>query len=129
MGGLHWVTQLQHPGGRQSGGRPLHRSLLRTSGSKKCGLSNERALSLLEALKSNSTLCVLDIRWNRLMDNELVKIVIERVLINANGQSSQYSWIKPSALKDQSSGVSQQPRPRASRCIPLRTAKRTGRQR
>ncbi|KAM9465357.1 uncharacterized protein ACWYII_010146 isoform 3-T5 [Salvelinus alpinus] len=63
------------------------------------------------------------------MDNELVKIVIERVLINANGQSSQYSWIKPSALKDQSSGVSQQPRPRASRCIPLRTAKRTGRQR
>ncbi|CAB1319465.1 unnamed protein product [Coregonus sp. 'balchen'] len=33
-------------------------------------------------------------------DNDLVKSVIKRVLMNANGQSSQYSWIKPPALKD-----------------------------
>ncbi|CDQ98400.1 unnamed protein product [Oncorhynchus mykiss] len=67
---------------------------------QKCGLSNDGTRSLLEALKSNSTLCVLDIRRNPLVDNDLMKSVIERVLMNANGQSSQYSWIKPPALKD-----------------------------
>ncbi|XP_010875110.2 centrosomal protein of 78 kDa isoform X2 [Esox lucius] len=65
---------------------------------QKCGLSNKGTLSLLEALKSNTTLCVLDIRRNPLVDNDLVKTVIERVL--ANGQSSKYSWIKPPSLKD-----------------------------
>ncbi|XP_041756420.2 centrosomal protein of 78 kDa isoform X3 [Coregonus clupeaformis] len=67
---------------------------------QKCGLSNDGTRSLLEALKSNTTLCVLDIRRNPLVDNDLVKSVIKRVLMNANGQSSQYSWIKPPALKD-----------------------------
>lgn len=117
---------------------------------QKCGLSNDGTRSLLEALKSNSTLCVLDIRRNPLVgkfqltllwldgivllmapvkrvyfesrhlrmiistrvavfplrvcyrpntrgsyssppctDNDLMKSVIERVLMNANGQSSQ----------------------------------------
>ncbi|XP_020324562.1 centrosomal protein of 78 kDa isoform X2 [Oncorhynchus kisutch] len=67
---------------------------------QKCGLSNDGTRSLLEALKSNSSLCVLDIRRNPLVDNDLMKSVIERVLMNTNGQSSQYSWIKPPALKD-----------------------------
>ncbi|KAL0979685.1 hypothetical protein UPYG_G00188230 [Umbra pygmaea] len=65
---------------------------------QKCGLSNKGTLSLLEALKSNTSLCVLDVRRNPLVDNDLVKTVIQRVL--TNGPSSQYSWIKPTAPKD-----------------------------
>lgn len=67
---------------------------------QKCGLSNEGAKSLLGALKTNSTLCVLDIRSNPLVDKDLMKTTIEKVLMNSDGQSSQYSWIKPPAMKE-----------------------------
>ncbi|XP_071393649.1 centrosomal protein of 78 kDa [Centroberyx affinis] len=67
---------------------------------QKCGLSSEGARCLLEALKTNSTLCVLDIRSNPLVDKVLIKTTIEKVLMNADGQSSEYYWIKPPALKE-----------------------------
>ncbi|KAJ8005975.1 hypothetical protein DPEC_G00123470 [Dallia pectoralis] len=65
---------------------------------QKCGLSNKGTHALLEAVKFNTTVCVLDIRGNPLVDKDLVKTVIERVLVN--GQSSKYSWIKPPSLKE-----------------------------
>lgn len=68
---------------------------------QKCGLSNEGARCLLKALKTNSTLCVLDIRSNPLVDKPLVKNVIEKVLVNADGLGSeQYAWIKPPEHKE-----------------------------
>ncbi|XP_041792936.1 centrosomal protein of 78 kDa isoform X2 [Chelmon rostratus] len=62
---------------------------------QRCGLSSEGARRLLEALKTNSTLCVLDIRSNPLVDKVLIKTIIEKVLMNADGQSPEYCWIKP----------------------------------
>ncbi|KAM6931366.1 centrosomal protein of 78 kDa [Xenentodon cancila] len=62
---------------------------------QRCGLSNDGARRLLEALKTNSSLCVLDIRSNPLVDKVLIKTVIEKVLMNADGQSTEYCWIKP----------------------------------
>ncbi|XP_072564191.1 centrosomal protein of 78 kDa isoform X2 [Paramormyrops kingsleyae] len=67
---------------------------------QKCGLSNVGAKALLGALKSNTTLAVLDIRRNPLVDNGLIKAVIEKVLLNTEGTASQYSWIKPPSPKD-----------------------------
>uniref|UniRef100_A0A8D3CXA9 Centrosomal protein of 78 kDa n=1 Tax=Scophthalmus maximus TaxID=52904 RepID=A0A8D3CXA9_SCOMX len=58
---------------------------------QRCGLSSEGARRLLEALKTNSTLCVLDIRNNPLVDKVLIKTVIEKVLMNADGQSTEVS--------------------------------------
>ncbi|KAM4745556.1 centrosomal protein of 78 kDa isoform 2-T2 [Anableps anableps] len=66
---------------------------------QRCGLSNEGARRLLEALKTNSSLCVLDIRSNPLVDKVLIKTVIEKVLMNAKGQSSEYCWIKPTTTE------------------------------
>ncbi|TKS78262.1 Centrosomal protein of 78 kDa [Collichthys lucidus] len=54
---------------------------------QRCGLSSDGARHLLEALKTNSTLCVLDIRSNPLVDKVLIKTVIEKVLMNSDGQS------------------------------------------
>ncbi|XP_045891778.1 centrosomal protein of 78 kDa isoform X1 [Micropterus dolomieu] len=71
---------------------------------QRCGLSNEGARRLLEALKTNSALCVLDIRNNPLVDKVLIKTIIEKVLMNADGQSPEYCWIKPAATEPQ--GVS-----------------------
>uniref|UniRef100_A0A7N6C0K4 Centrosomal protein 78 n=1 Tax=Anabas testudineus TaxID=64144 RepID=A0A7N6C0K4_ANATE len=68
---------------------------------QRCGLSNEGARRLLEALKTNSTLCVLDIRSNPLVDKVLIKTIIEKVLMNADGQSPEYCWIKPAATETQ----------------------------
>ncbi|KAM6954474.1 centrosomal protein of 78 kDa [Aplochiton taeniatus] len=67
---------------------------------QKCGLSNEGARCLVDALKTNSTLCVLDIRSNPLVEKALVKTVIEKVLVNADGLVSQYDWIKPPETKE-----------------------------
>ncbi|KAI4883148.1 hypothetical protein NFI96_028035, partial [Prochilodus magdalenae] len=64
---------------------------------QRCGISNEGAKVLEKMLQSNSTLCVLDIRRNPLVDNELVKNVIKKVLMNIKGQDSQYLWLKPPA--------------------------------
>ncbi|XP_068616932.1 centrosomal protein of 78 kDa [Brachionichthys hirsutus] len=83
---------------------------------QRCGLSSEGARRLLEALKTNSTLHVLDIRNNPLVDKVLVKTAIEKVLMNANGRSSQYCWIKPAAKEPQrASGPKRLVPPSASR--------------
>ncbi|XP_033474863.2 centrosomal protein of 78 kDa [Epinephelus lanceolatus] len=68
---------------------------------QRCGLSNEGARRLLEALKTNSALCVLDIRSNPLVDKVLIKTILEKVLMNADGQSPEYYWIKPAASEPQ----------------------------
>ncbi|XP_068167885.1 centrosomal protein of 78 kDa isoform X2 [Antennarius striatus] len=68
---------------------------------QRCGLSSEGARHLLEVLKTNSTLYVLDIRNNPLVDMVLIKTVIEKVLMNTDNQSSEYCWIKPSAKEPQ----------------------------
>ncbi|XP_029366194.1 centrosomal protein of 78 kDa [Echeneis naucrates] len=68
---------------------------------QRCGLSKEGARCLLEALKTNSALCVLDIRSNPLVEKVLIKTIIEKVLMNANGQSLELHWIKPAAAEPQ----------------------------
>ncbi|XP_056267090.1 centrosomal protein of 78 kDa-like [Pseudoliparis swirei] len=68
---------------------------------QRCGLSNEGARRLLEALKTNTALCVLDIRSNPLIDKVLIKTVLERVLMTADGQSPEFCWIKPAASEPQ----------------------------
>ncbi|XP_076005467.1 centrosomal protein of 78 kDa [Genypterus blacodes] len=122
---------------------------------QKCGLSSEGARHLLEALKTNSTLCVLDIRCNPLVDKVLIKTVLERVLMNTSGQTTEYCWIKPPAAEPKrtsgqrrrvlASGVRGKaafrtavkgpsaPQPQkhypCSGSVPWRTAARAGRQR
>ncbi|XP_063050936.1 centrosomal protein of 78 kDa [Engraulis encrasicolus] len=66
---------------------------------QKCGLSDEGAQSLRQALQSNRCLHVLDIRCNPLVDNSLVKDIITRVLLNTHGQDAQYLWIKPQPMR------------------------------
>ncbi|XP_062237676.1 centrosomal protein of 78 kDa [Platichthys flesus] len=123
---------------------------------QRCGLSNEGAHHLLQALKTNSSLCVLDIRSNPLVDKVLIKNIIEKVLTNATGQSLEYCWIKPTTTEPQRaagpkrqtvrrkallriaapkgtsegkrSTVAQAPTPHSS-FLPWRTAARAGRQR
>lgn len=67
---------------------------------QRCGISNEGAQVLEQMLQSNSTLCVLDIRRNPLIDNSVVKALLKKVLMNAKSHDSQYLWLKPPSPKD-----------------------------
>ncbi|XP_058641665.1 centrosomal protein of 78 kDa isoform X2 [Onychostoma macrolepis] len=122
---------------------------------QRCGISNEGAQVLEQMLQSNSTLCVLDIRRNPLVDNNVVKAVLKKVLMNSKSHDSQYLWLKPSSPKstlDQSrqlrrknagkatyrigsrrsssvNSVWRPPRPGSVGYVPWRTAARAGLQR
>ncbi|KFV42741.1 Centrosomal protein of 78 kDa, partial [Gavia stellata] len=67
---------------------------------QQCGISNEGARSLLDALQTNTTLVVLDIRKNPLIDHVLMKNIIERVLMNGNSANSEYKWLMSPSSKD-----------------------------
>ncbi|KAL2092595.1 hypothetical protein ACEWY4_012393 [Coilia grayii] len=115
---------------------------------QKCGLSDEAARSLLQAIQSNRCLHVLDVRCNPLVESSLVKDIITRVLLNTHGQDSQYLWIKPQAMREaqkirvgRSAGRPRRGASKASQvslgstrtassgCIPWRTAARAGKKR
>ncbi|NXG83319.1 CEP78 protein, partial [Stercorarius parasiticus] len=67
---------------------------------QQCGISSEGARSLLDALQTNTTLVVLDIRKNPLIDHVMMKKVIERVLMNGNSANSEYKWLTSPSSKD-----------------------------
>ncbi|NXL91133.1 CEP78 protein, partial [Alectura lathami] len=67
---------------------------------QQCGISNEGARSLLEALQTNTTLVVLDVRKNPLIDHVLMENIVERVLMNGNSANSEYKWLTSPSSKD-----------------------------
>ncbi|XP_009952831.1 PREDICTED: centrosomal protein of 78 kDa [Leptosomus discolor] len=69
---------------------------------QQCGISNEGARSLLNALQTNTTLVVLDVRKNPLIDHVMMKNIIEKVLMNGNSANSEYQWLTSPSSKDAS---------------------------
>ncbi|KAM6034537.1 centrosomal protein of 78 kDa isoform 1-T2 [Chlamydotis macqueenii] len=67
---------------------------------QQCGISNEGARSLLDALQTNTTLVVLDIRKNPLIDHVVMKNIIERVLTNGSSANPEYKWLTSPSSKD-----------------------------
>ncbi|XP_064591422.1 centrosomal protein of 78 kDa isoform X2 [Zonotrichia leucophrys gambelii] len=67
---------------------------------QQCGISNEGARSLLDALQTNTTLVVLDVRKNPLIGHGLMKKIIERVLKNGSSADSEFKWLMSPSSKD-----------------------------
>ncbi|XP_015276321.1 PREDICTED: centrosomal protein of 78 kDa [Gekko japonicus] len=67
---------------------------------QQCGISSDGAKLLLDAFKTNTTLVVLDIRKNPLVDHALIKTIIEKVLMNTNGANLEYKWLLSPSSKD-----------------------------
>ncbi|KFP83537.1 Centrosomal protein of 78 kDa, partial [Acanthisitta chloris] len=67
---------------------------------QQCGISNEGARSLLDALQTNTTLVVLDLRKNPLIGHVMMKNIMERVLMNGNSANSEYKWLTSPSSKD-----------------------------
>uniref|UniRef100_A0A8C9DD77 Centrosomal protein of 78 kDa n=1 Tax=Prolemur simus TaxID=1328070 RepID=A0A8C9DD77_PROSS len=73
---------------------------LRALDLQQCGLTNEGAKAFLEALETNRTLVVLDIRKNPLIDHSMMKAVIKKVLQNGRSAKSEYQWITSPSVKE-----------------------------
>nr|XP_048285796.1 centrosomal protein of 78 kDa isoform X3 [Myodes glareolus] len=73
---------------------------LRALDLQQCGLTSEGAKALLEALETNRTLVVLDIRKNPLIDHSMMKAVIRKVLQNGRSAKSEYQWITSPSVKE-----------------------------
>ncbi|XP_036062733.1 centrosomal protein of 78 kDa isoform X2 [Onychomys torridus] len=73
---------------------------LRALDLQQCGLTSEGAKALLEALETNRTLVVLDIRKNPLINHSVMKAVIKKVLQNGRSAKSEYQWITSPSVKE-----------------------------
>ncbi|XP_062064435.1 centrosomal protein of 78 kDa isoform X2 [Lepus europaeus] len=83
---------------------------LRALDLQQCGLTNEGAKALLEAVETNRTLVVLDIRKNPLIDHSMMKAVIKKVLQNGRSAKSEYQWITSPSVKEPSKTARQKKR-------------------
>ncbi|XP_047381324.1 centrosomal protein of 78 kDa isoform X3 [Sciurus carolinensis] len=83
---------------------------LRALDLQQCGLTNEGAKALLEALETNRTLVILDIRKNSLIDHSLMKAVIKKVLQNGRSAKSEYQWITSPSVREPSKTAKQKKR-------------------
>ncbi|XP_008850078.2 centrosomal protein of 78 kDa isoform X1 [Nannospalax galili] len=83
---------------------------LRALDLQQCGLTNEGAKALLEALETNRTLVILDIRKNPLIDHSMMKAVIKKVLQNGRSAESEYQWITSPSVKEASKTARQRRR-------------------
>ncbi|XP_041356043.1 centrosomal protein of 78 kDa-like [Gigantopelta aegis] len=59
-----------------------------------CGISTKGAQTLNEVLKYNTTLVVLDLRKNPMIDRNVLHSILEQLMVNSNGQDTEYKWIK-----------------------------------
>lgn len=83
---------------------------LRALDLQQCGLTSEGAKALLEALETNRTLVVLDIRKNPLINHSVMKAVIKKVLQNGRSAKSEYQWITSPSVKEPSRTAKQRKR-------------------
>lgn len=67
---------------------------------QQCGLGDTGAKALLEVLKYNTTLVVMDLRQNPMVEQEVLRSIMEQVMINCNGQDTEYKWIKAEPIRD-----------------------------
>ncbi|XP_078667054.1 centrosomal protein of 78 kDa-like [Branchiostoma floridae x Branchiostoma belcheri] len=67
---------------------------------QQCGISTEGAKALYDVLRTNTTVVVLDLRRNPLIDRSMMQSIMEQVMINTGGQDTEYRWIKVESPQD-----------------------------
>lgn len=58
-----------------------------------CGITTTGAKHLLDGLKFNAMMHVLDVRLNLDIDRDMLQKIMEQVMINSNGHSTDYEWM------------------------------------
>jgi len=106
MGGIRRITLNSNPLIGDAGSALFAEALkddlwLKALDLQQCGLSSNGAISLLNILEYNTTLCVLDVRRNPMVDTTVLREVLGKVLQNADEKSEMdFPWIKEELPKD-----------------------------
>lgn len=59
-----------------------------------CGITTQGANFLVDGLKFNAMMHVLDVRLNPNIDRDTLQKIMEQVMINSSGNSSEYEWME-----------------------------------
>ncbi|XP_050399329.1 centrosomal protein of 78 kDa isoform X1 [Patella vulgata] len=78
-----------------------------------CGISNPGARALLDVLEYNTTIVVLDVRKNVLIERDVIHAIMEQLMLNSKGQDTEYKWLKT----EESPDPKRKPRRRATRLL------------
>lgn len=73
-----------------------------------CGITTVGANHLLEGLKFNAMMHVLDVRLNPKIDRDTLQKIMEQVMINSSGKETEYEWM---ALVTTANEIKQQKEP------------------
>ncbi|XP_070177691.1 centrosomal protein of 78 kDa-like, partial [Littorina saxatilis] len=76
------------------------------------GVSTSGAKAFLDVLKYNTTIEVLDLRRNPLIDRSVLHTIMEHLMINCNGKETEYQWIEPAADEEKHSPSRTSPKSR-----------------
>ncbi|XP_033625434.1 centrosomal protein of 78 kDa-like isoform X1 [Asterias rubens] len=101
MSGIRRITLNNNPLVNDEGAEAFAEALkddlwLKALDMQHCGISNVGATAFLDGLYQNPSIVVLDMRKNHLVDRDLLKTVMEQVMINAGGEDHQlqYKWLR-----------------------------------
>ncbi|XP_057298636.1 centrosomal protein of 78 kDa-like isoform X2 [Hydractinia symbiolongicarpus] len=75
-----------------------------------CGISTDGASILKDSLTFNKAMLVLDVRRNPHIDYELLRSIIEQVMINAGGEHPEYPWQSGKDKEEKSRPTQRRPR-------------------
>ncbi|CAG5124620.1 unnamed protein product, partial [Candidula unifasciata] len=130
MSGLRRITANNNPMLGDEGAQVLAEALrddlwLKALDLQACGIGNQGARSFLEILSFNTSLVVLDIRRNPLVDVAILRSVMERLALNSSGNDQEYKWMTADPPEQQSMKQTLRTRRRATKVLNSSFGKKT----
>ncbi|BFZ26066.1 hypothetical protein BsWGS_29105 [Bradybaena similaris] len=130
MSGIRRITANNNPMLGDEGAQVLAEALrddlwLKAIDLQACGIGNQGARSFLEVLNFNTSLVVLDIRRNPLVDGDIVRSVMERLALNSSRDDQEYKWMKVDPPEKQSVKQTAKPRRKATKVLNSSFGKKT----
>ncbi|XP_055872685.1 centrosomal protein of 78 kDa-like isoform X2 [Biomphalaria glabrata] len=130
MSGIRRITANNNPMLGDDGAKVLAEALkddlwLKALDLQSCGIGATGAKSFLDVLRYNTTIVVLDLRMNPLINRELLHSVMEQLMLNCKGEDSEYKWIKVEELEDQTAKLAVKTRRRATKVLNSSLGKKT----
>ncbi|KAL8584071.1 hypothetical protein ACOMHN_022411 [Nucella lapillus] len=89
------------------------------------GISTSGAGAFMEVLKYNTTIEVLDLRRNPLIDRSVLRSVMENLMTNCNSKDTEFQWIEPPKDEQKTPGKAQRSRRKTTKILNNSIGKKT----
>jgi centrosomal protein CEP78 len=127
MFGIRRITINSNPQVKDAGVKALAEAFksdlwLKALDLQDCGITTAGANELLDGLKFNAMMHVLDVRLNVEIERDTLQKIMEQVMINSSGNSTEYEWMD--LAKSTSSAATMHKQPSTSTTIGTKLKKR-----